>query len=221
MWVILGIGGGLLAVSRIGFRKQLDLPIAGGVVIAGVGLFALVTALPQYSTGFSILGTLILAGAALMAIRQSARQSRDDRLERRLGAIITWAEDIIRCETAASLSPLPIAELVRPGSTIGGETAKLLLEYHERNRRVNLVMRYQSLAMMRPRILLIARQLDREFGSDLRGQAEQTSGRLNEHVELGKAFITGDMNDDEYKERWDSLRDSAVALIEVTEVMLG
>jgi hypothetical protein len=180
-------------------------------------LFALTTELPQYGIGFSVLGTLIMAGAALMAIKQSDERVRIDRRERKLIDIITWANDIARCETAAPLTPLPVAELAKSASELGKGKIEAIFDYRNRNTRTNLIMRYQSLATMHTRIVLMAEQLDKQLGSNLGLLAQQTSEKLEKHVKLGGEFIAGEMSDDEYKEHWQSLVDSAMALAKEAE----
>lgn len=214
---ILGICGMLLVVSRLGFRKRLDWRIGLGIPLFIVFLFALTTELPQYGIGFSIIGTLILAGAALMAIKQSDEQIRSDRRERKLATIITWATDIAKCETASLLTPLPVAELVKTASKLGKTKVEAIIEYHNRNTRVNLIMRYQNLDAMQSRIVLMAKTLDKQSGSNLGCLAQQTAEKLQEHVKLGGKFIAGEMTDSEYKEHWKSLVDSAISLAEKTE----
>ena len=81
-------------------------------------------------------------------------------------------------------------------------------------------MRYQNLAVMSPRIVLMAKQLDKELGSNLELLAQQTCEKIEEHVDFGMEYIEGKMGDDEYKERWGSLRDSAKALAKKAEEMI-
>ncbi len=199
------------------FEKRLDWRIGIGIPLFGVSLFVLTTELPQYGIGFSILGTLIMAGAALMAIKQSDERVRIDRRERKLIDIITWANDIARCETAAPLTPLPVVELAKSASELGKGKIEAIFEYRNRNTKTNLIMRYQNLEAMRTRILLMAKQLDKQLGSNLGCLAQQTSDKLEEHVKLGEKFIAGEMSDDEYKEHWESLVDSAMALAKEAE----
>jgi len=217
IWGILGIAGLILAISRMRFEKRLDWRIGIGIPLFGVSLFVLTTELPQYGIGFSILGTLIMAGAALMAIKQSDERVRIDRRERKLIDIITWANDIARCETAAALAPLPVVELAKSASELGKGKIEAVFEYRNRNTRTNLIMRYQNLDAIRTRIVLMAKQLDKQLGSNLGLLAQQTGEKLEEHVKLGWKFIAGEMSDDEYKEHWKSLVDSAMALAEKAE----
>ena len=79
IWCILGIVGLLLAVSSLGVRKKLDWRIGLGIPLFGISLFVLTTTVTQYGAGFSIIGTLMLAGVALMAIKQSKDQIRGDK----------------------------------------------------------------------------------------------------------------------------------------------
>lgn len=217
IWGVLGIVGLLLAVSRLERGKRLDWRIGLGIPLFGVSLFVITTTLPQYSVGFSIIGILIMAGAALMAIKQSDEQVKSDKRERKLIAIIEWANNIAKCETEAPIAPLPVEELVKSARDLGKERVEAIIEYHDRNRRTNLIMRYQNLEAMRTRIVLIANSLDKQSGSNLGYLAQQTSEKLEKHVKLGLKFIAGEITDDEYKEHWKSLVDSAVALAEKAE----
>jgi len=185
-----------------------------------LSLFVLATELPQFGIGFSILGTLIMAGAALMAIKQSEERVGIDRRERKLIDIITWANDIVRCETAVPYTPVSALELHRSLPKLQQEQIEAIFESHESSAKTNLIMRYQNLVVVRPRIVLMAKQLDKELGSNLELLAQQTGEKLGEHVELGAKYITGEMSEDEYKEHWESLRDSATVLAEKAEEMI-
>lgn len=217
IWGSLGIAGLLLAISRMRFEKRLDWRIGIGIPLFGVSLFVFTTELPQYGMGFSILGMLIMAGAALMSIKQWDEKVRIDRRERKLIDIITWANDITRCETAVPLTPLPVEELAKLTSKLEKEKIETIVEYHNRVPRANLVMRYQSLGAMRTRTVLMAKQLDEQLGSNLGDLAQQTGEKLEEHVKLGWKFVAGEISDGEYKEHWKSLADSAIALAEKAE----
>lgn len=217
IWGILGIVGVLLAVSKIAFKKRIDWRIGIGLALAGLALFALATELPQYGIGFSIVGTLIMAGAALMAIKQSEEKVRIDRRERKLIDIITWANDIAKCETAVPIPPLPALELEMAASKLSKDKIGVIFRYHAKNRKMNLVMRYQNLDAIRPRIALMAKQLDEELGTNLELLTQQTGKKLEEHVKLGGDFIDGKISDEEYKKRWESLVDSAAALAKKAE----
>lgn len=214
---ILAIFGLLLVISRLGFRTRLDWRIGVGIPLSLLSLFVLTTELPQYGNGFSIVGTLILAGAALMAIKQSDEQIRSDKRERKLATIITWANDIAKCETTSQLTPLPIAELAKSASELGKEKVKTIIEYHNRNTKANLIMRYQNLDAMQSRIVLMAKILDKKFGTNLGCLAQQTAEKLQKHIKLGLKFINDEISDDEYREHWKSLVDSAINLIEKAE----
>ncbi len=220
IWGSLGVVGVLLAISKIGFKKPIDWRIGIGLGLAALSLFVLATGLPQYGIGFSIIGTLIIAGAALMSIKRSEEKVRIDRRERKLIDIITWANDIVRCETAAPYTPVSALELHRSAPKLQKEQIEAIFESHERNAKVNLMMRYQNLEIVRHRIVLIAKQLDKELGSNLELLAQQTCEKLEEHVELGPKYIRGEVGGDEYKKRWGSLRDSATALAEKAEEMI-
>ena len=152
-----------------------------------------------------------------MSIKQSDEQVKGDRRERKLIEIITWANDIAKCETEIPLTPLPVVELTKSAPELGKEKVEAILEYRNRNTRVNLIMRYQNLEAMKTRMVLMAHRLDRQLGSNLGSLAQQTSDKLQEHVELGWKFIAGEITDNEYKEHWKSLVDSAMALAEKTE----
>lgn len=221
IWGILGIVGLLLAVSRLGFGKKLDWRIGLGIPLFGVSLFVLTTTLPQYGVGFSIIGMLILAGAALMAIKQSDDQVRSDRRERKLVTIITWANDIAKCETEVPLTPLPIEELAKSASKLGEEKLDAIIEYHNRIPKVNLIMRYQALDAMGTQIVLIAKGLDKQLGSNLGALAQQTADKLEKHTKLGFKFVAGEITDKKYKTHWKSLVKSAIALAEKVEEIMG
>jgi len=76
---VLGISGLLLVISTIRPpRHQINWKIGLGIPLFGLGLFVLVTELPQYAIGFSVLATLALAFAAFLTI-----QKADEREERR------------------------------------------------------------------------------------------------------------------------------------------
>ncbi len=116
--VIQGIIGGILAIvgillaiisSGIWFRRvKIRIGFLGiGLALSGVGLFILITSLPQYAIGFSVLATLALASAAFLTIKEAnAREERHrqeelakerrDKDERLLNEIIEWAEDVAR-----------------------------------------------------------------------------------------------------------------------------
>ena len=221
IWGVLGIAGLLLAVSRLEHGKRLDWRIGLGISIFAFSLVAITITLPQYSVGFSIIGTLIMAGAALTAIKQSDEQVKSDKRERKLITIIAWANDIAKCETEVPLTPLPVEELVKSAADLGKAKVEAIVEYHNRNTRANLIMRYQNLDAMRVRIVLIANGLDKQSGSNLGYLAQQTSEKLEEHVKLGWKFIAGEKTDNEYKEHWKSLVDSAMTLAEKAEEAMG
>lgn len=216
IWGILGIAGLLLAISRMGFKKRLDWRIGIGIALFGVSLFVLTTELPQYGIGFSILGMLIMAGAALIAIKQSDEKARIDRRERKLIEIITWANDVARCETAVPPTSFPVVEIPRLVSELGEKGIEAIFRLHAADRKAQLIIRYQSLEAMCRRIALMAKQLDDEVGSSLEPLAQDTCKKLEEHIRLGAGYIIGEISDKEYKECWSSLWrslvDSAIAL---------
>ena len=218
IWGGLGIVGVLLAISKIGFKKAVDWRIGIGLTI--LSLFVLATELPQFGIGFSIIGTLIMAGAALMAIKQSEEKVEIDRRERKLIDIITWANDIVRCETAVPYTPVSALDLHRSLPELRQEQIEAIFKSHESSGKTNLMMRYQNLGVVRPRIVLMAKQLDKELGSNLELLARQTTEKLHEHIELGPKYIKGEMSEDEYSKRWESLRGSATALAEKAEEMI-
>jgi hypothetical protein len=191
-----------------------------GIGLTILSLFVLATELPQFGIGFSIIGTLIMAGAALMAIKQSEDKVGIDRRERKLTDIITWANDIVRCETAVPYTPVSVLDLHRSLPELRQEQIEAIFKSHESSGKTNLMMRYQSLGVVRPRIVLMAKQLDKELGSNLELLAQQTCEKLEEHVELGPKYIKGEMGEDEYRKRWESLRGSATALAEKAEEMI-
>jgi hypothetical protein len=220
IWGILGIFGLLLAISMIKTEKRLDWRIGIGIPLFGISLFVLVTEFPEYGIGFSILGTLILAGIALMSIKQSYEQANDDKREHKLIAIVTWANDIAKCETDAPLAPLPIVDIVKLAPELGKEKVGAILDYRITNSKTNLIMRYQSLEAMKPRIIVMANRLDKQLGTDLGTLTQQTADKLEEHVELGWKFIKEEITDTEYKEHWKSLVNSALALAEKAEQVI-
>jgi hypothetical protein len=220
IWGGLGIVGVLLAISKIGFKKAVDWRIGIGLTLAAISLFALAIGLPQYGIGFSIIGTLIIAGAALMAIKQSEKKAGIDRRERKLIDIITWANDIVRCETAGPYTPISALDLHKALPELRQEQIEAIFKSHESSTKVNLIMRYQNLDVVRPRIVLMSKQLDKELGSNLELLAQQTGEKLEEHVDLGAKYIRGEMSEDDYRKRWESLRDSATALAEKAEEMI-
>lgn len=92
---VLGIAGLLLVMSTIR-QRRVNWRIGIGAPLFGVGLFILVTDLPQYALGFSILATLAMAFAALLNIKQSADRENRDRRERLLNEIINWATNVFK-----------------------------------------------------------------------------------------------------------------------------
>jgi len=188
-----------------------------GIALFAVSLFVITTTLPQYAVGFSIMGTLILAGTALIAVKQSEDQVKSDRRERKLTTVITWANDIAKCETNVPLSPLPVEELAKSAAELGKEKVEGIIEYHNRTTRTNLIMRYQSLDAMGKRIVIMANSLDKQMGTNLGTFTQQTSEKLEEHVKLGWQFIAGEISDSEYSKHWKSSVDAAMALIEEAE----
>lgn len=90
---VLGIAGLLLVMSSIK-QRRVNWRIGIGVPLFGLGLFILVTDLPQYALGFSILATLAMAFAALLNIKQSADREKRDREERYLNEILGWLREI-------------------------------------------------------------------------------------------------------------------------------
>ena len=229
-WGILGIAGLLLAISRMRFEKRLDWRIGIGIPLFGISLFVLTTELPQYGIGFSILGTLIMAGAALMAIRQRDEQVKIDRRERKLITIIEWAIGIVKCETADPLPPFPIEELLKPVTkqgkgkvavTIENQTIisryDLIIKAREANIRTNLIMRYQDFEASGKRIVLIAKMLDKQFSCNLGDLAQETSEILEAHVNLGSEWIKEKVTDDKYEKHWRLSVGSAKSLAEKAE----
>ncbi len=219
IWGILGIVGLLLAVSRLGVGKKLDFKLGLGMSMFGVCLFVLTTTVPQYGVGFSIIGTLILAGTALVAIKQSENQIRGDKCERKLITIITWANDIAKCETAMPLTPISFEELAIVAPKVGKQGVDAILEHRDRIMRINLMMRYQTQDSMRTQIILIAKGLDKQLDSKLEGLAQQTADKLKNHVELGPKFIAKEITDEEYKKHWTPLLEMAKALAEEAETL--
>lgn len=218
-WGILGIVGLLLAVSRLGVGKKLDWRIGLGMPLFGVSLFVLTTTVPQYGVGFSIIGTLILAGAALMAIKQSENQIRGDKCERKLITIITWANDIAKCETAVPIALLPVPEVLKTASELGYESVQTIFKYHHTNILTNLAMRYQGLDSMGEQIALIAKGLDKQLGSKLECLAQKTADKLTKHTDLGMKLIARGITDEEYKTHWESLLEMAKALAKEAEAL--
>lgn len=91
---VVGIVGLLLVISRLRLGRGVDWRIALGVPLFGMGLFILITELPQYALGFSILATLAMAWAALMNIKQRADQEEAHRKEGLLKEIAQWSADV-------------------------------------------------------------------------------------------------------------------------------
>ncbi|MFC2016982.1 hypothetical protein ACFLUD_01040 [Chloroflexota bacterium] len=102
---VLGIFGILLALS--GSRllgSRVNWKITLGLATSGVGLFVLITALPQYAVGFGVLATLVLALAALMAIKQNELQFSGERNRVVVNRIRNWAEAIFDTITSPPAS---------------------------------------------------------------------------------------------------------------------
>jgi len=91
---VVGIVGMLLVMSKLRPDRGVDWRIALGVPLFGTGLFILITELPQYALGFSILATLAMAWAALMNIKQRADQEEARRKEGLLKEIARWSADV-------------------------------------------------------------------------------------------------------------------------------
>ncbi|MBA7672037.1 hypothetical protein ES703_80208 [subsurface metagenome] len=227
IWGILGIAGLLLAVSRLRVRRKLDWRIGLGIPSVMVSLFVLTTTAPKYEAGFSLMGMLILAGAALMAIKRSDDQVRGDKRERKLITIIAWANDIAECETAAPIAPLwnaellgAVAEITKDRSVeLGEKVVEVMTETHDKNLKTNLMMRYQSLATREKQVVLIAKWIDKQLGSKLGCLAQQTADKLSEHAEMGLKFVGGEITDEQYKTRWESLLEMATQLAEEAEAL--
>jgi len=109
---VLGIAGLLLVMSSMK-QRRVDWRIGIGVPLFGLGLFILVTELPQYALGLSILATLAMAFAALLNIKQSADRENRDRRERLLNAIIDWATNVAKSSLEKGVfdESIPIEEL--------------------------------------------------------------------------------------------------------------
>ncbi|MCX6011516.1 MAG: hypothetical protein NT134_04605, partial [Chloroflexi bacterium] len=134
---VLGIVGLLFILSGTKLLgRRLNWRIGLGVPLFGLGLFILVTELPQYAIGFSVLATLALAFAAFLTIQNAderekrhreeelAKEKRD-RKERLLNEIIEWAEEIDK----ASLTP---------DLTLASKNTTLMMKQRE----VNVLLRY-------------------------------------------------------------------------------
>ena len=191
--------------SRLESGKHRDWKILSGITLFAIALFVITITLPQYSISFSIMGTLVMAGVALMAIQQRDEQLKSDKRERKLITIIEWANNIVQCEMGDPL-PLPPEKRVEE-----------IFKYYERTIKINLMMSYEKLMLMGTRIVLTARRLDKQSGSELEGLALQTYGKLSEHVGLDSKFVGGEVSSSEYKKSWIALKNSAGELSEKAE----
>lgn len=91
---VVGIVGLLLVISRLRPSRSTDWRIGLGVPLFAIGLFILITELPQYALGFGILATLAMAWAALINIKQRADQEEARRKEGQLKEIAQWSADV-------------------------------------------------------------------------------------------------------------------------------
>lgn len=69
IWAVVGIAGLLIAMSKLPREKKLDFRVIIGIPLFGVALFVLTATLPGYAVGFSLVATMIMAGAALLLNR--------------------------------------------------------------------------------------------------------------------------------------------------------
>jgi len=108
-------------------------------------------------------GTLFLGIMAWRTIRQTRSIQKRERKERKLITIVEWATDIAKCETSVPLTPLPIVELIKSLPQLDKTKVDMIFEYHNRNPRINLIMRYQNLDAMGKRMVLISKSLDKQL----------------------------------------------------------
>lgn len=103
--MIEGIAGGVLAIAGILLAlsgsqllgRPINWRIGLGLALSGAGLFMLITALPQYAVGFSVLATLVLAFAALMAIKRTTDVEAIRKKEAIIKDINEWATEVGAC----------------------------------------------------------------------------------------------------------------------------
>lgn len=164
-----------------------------------------------------VVATLFLAWATFSVINNSRQREERDRKERKLITIIEWATNIMKCETAVPLTPLPIVELAKFGPKLGKEKVDKIIEYRDINTSTNLIMRYQNFDVLGERIVLIAKTLDKQFSCNLEALAQKTAKKLHAHVKLGPKWIEGEVTREEYIKRWKSLVGSAKSLAEKAE----
>lgn len=167
----------------------------------------------------SFLVAFIALGLGVASIIQTQRLQKRERKERKLITVIEWATNILKCETATPLPPLPIEGVVNSALKL-----EEIMEIINRvdfirsvNVHTNLIMRYQNLDVMGTRIVLIAKTLDKQFSCKLGNLAQKTANKLKAHVELGPKWIEGEVTHDEYIKHWKSLVGSAKSLVKKAE----
>lgn len=219
--IVLAIG---FILSMWGLNRARWTILAAGISLIFTVFISTIYENPQFGIMISSLSTITLAIVAIFSFRESMqlrKQSQEreerDRKEHLLSEIIRWATDIVQCETSAPLTPLPVTELAKSAKELGKKMAETIIIARDRNIRTNLIMRYQSLGIMRERMVLMAKKLDKQFGCSIGDLAQETAKKLEAHIDLGRQFITEEITDDEYKEYWQSLVDSANSLAEEAE----
>jgi len=173
------------------------------------------------ATALVAFSTMILAVVTAFIIQFNIEREKRDRQERKLITIITWGNDIAKCETAMPLTPVSFEELAIVAPKVGKQGVDAILEHRDRIMRINLMLRYQTQDRMGTQIILIAKGLDKQLDSKLEGLAQQTADKLKNHIELGPKFIAKKITDEEYKTHWESLLEVAKALAEEAEALFS
>lgn len=204
---------------------QMDIPKLTGptILMSILTPLLLLKIFTNWAAALSTWGTLLLASAAFLAIRNSTTQGQrhrqaeldrenQDRKDRQLNEIIGWAMDIAKCESLSQVPLLPVL-----GFKIAGKAlAEAFIAHSERVSIANLGLRYQAIDARSENMKIIAMKLDKSLGSDLNSAVCRTAQKLDKHLKIIEKQIRGaataEEYAEEYKEHWLTLVESAKAL---------
>lgn len=141
----------------------------------------------------------LLMGVA--SIWQTRRIQKKEYKRRLLGEIINWATDVVKCEFE---SEIPVEALLS-----SEEEQEKRVEHIDWVTHGNLRLRYAALDARSAYIEEVSKAFTWVLSQRVRG----TIGKLRVHMGILRDYLQGETNRKEYKEHLDSLRKSAVSLI--------
>jgi len=156
----------------------------------------------------TLFAVAVALGIGVANIIQTKGIQTNEYKQKLLGEIIDWAIGIVTCESEPEVPILPALEL----QSAEMEQAKAAVQHINAVATANLARRYQALDGRSKFIESIAKKLDRKFGVNLEALVNSVANKLDEHLGMLYKRVNNEIPEQECKEHWKSLVDSASGL---------